>query len=79
MSPVLTASANAAGGVMGKMISLQSIAVAVAATGMKSTDEGRLFAAMVRHSIALVVLLGVLALIFAYALPSLIPELATAP
>jgi lactate permease len=79
MSPVLTASANAAGGVMGKMISLQSISVAVAATGMKSTDEGRLFAAMVRHSIALVVFLGVLALIFAYALPSLIPAVATAP
>jgi L-lactate transport len=79
MSPVLTASANAAGGVMGKMISLQSIAVAVAATGMRSTDEGRLFAAMVRHSIALVVLLGVLALIFAYALPSLIPAVGTVP
>jgi lactate permease len=73
LSPVLTASANAAGGVMGKMISLQSIAVAVAATGMKSTDEGRLFRVMVKHSLALVVLLGLLAAIFAYALPSLIP------
>jgi L-lactate transport len=42
-SPILTASTNAAGGVMGKMISLQSIAVAVAATGLAAADEGRLF------------------------------------
>ena len=43
LSPVLTASANAAGGVLGKMISLQSIAVAVAATGTAASDEGKLF------------------------------------
>ena len=34
LNPVLTASVNSAAGVMGKMISIQSIAVAVAATGM---------------------------------------------
>src|SRR5262245_15577869 len=34
LNPVLTASVNSAAGVMGKMISVQSIAVAVAATGM---------------------------------------------
>jgi hypothetical protein len=39
LNPTLMAAANSAGGVMGKMISLQSIAVAVAATGMKTTDE----------------------------------------
>jgi L-lactate transport len=79
MSPVLTASANAAGGVMGKMISLQSIAVAVAATGMKPTDEGRLFSVMIRHSLALVVLLGLLALVYTYWLPGLIPQAVSAP
>src|SRR3989441_11885251 len=41
INPILTASANASGGVMGKMISLQSIAVAVAATGMARADEGK--------------------------------------
>ncbi len=34
LNPILTASVNSAAGVMGKMISIQSIAVAVAATGM---------------------------------------------
>src|SRR5215467_147010 len=34
LNPVLMASVNSAAGVMGKMISVQSIAVAVAATGM---------------------------------------------
>ena len=33
LNPMLTASVNSAAGVMGKMISVQSIAVAVAATG----------------------------------------------
>ena len=36
LNPVLTASVNSAAGVMGKMISVQSIAVAVAATGMST-------------------------------------------
>jgi L-lactate transport len=74
MSPILTASTNAAGGVMGKMISLQSIAVAVAATGMASSDEGKLFRVMLRHSIVLVTVVGVLALIYAYWFPALVPR-----
>ena len=73
LSPILTAAGNAAGGVMGKMISLQSIAVAVAATGMATADEGRLFRVMIRHSVTLVAVLGLMALLFAYAVPSLIP------
>jgi lactate permease len=73
MSPVLTASANAAGGVMGKMISLQSIAVAVAATGMATSDEGRLFRVMLRHSLVLMGVIGLLALVYAYLVPSLVP------
>src|SRR6185295_19611044 len=43
LNPVLTASVNSAAGVMGKMISLASIAVACAATGLTSDDEGKLF------------------------------------
>ena len=74
MNPILTASTNAAGGVMGKMISLQSIAVAVAATGMPVSDEGKLFRVMLRHSIVLVTLVGLLALIYAYLFPALVPQ-----
>jgi lactate permease len=74
MNAVLTASANAAGGVMGKMISLQSIAVAVAATGMASSDEGKLFRFTLRHSIVLVTVIGVLTLMYAYWFPALVPQ-----
>jgi L-lactate permease len=74
MNPILMASANASGGVMGKMISLQSIAVAVAATGMAATDEGKLFRFTLRHSIVLVTMVGVLVLLYAYAFPRLIPQ-----
>jgi lactate permease len=61
------ASANSAGGVMGKMISLQSIAVACAAAGLAREDESRLFRFTFRHSIVLAVLVGLIAMIYAYA------------
>jgi lactate permease len=67
LNPALMAASNSAGGVMGKMISLTSIAVAVAATGMARSDEGRLFRFTVKHSVLLASLLGVLATIYAYA------------
>ena len=51
LNPVLTASVNSAAGVMGKMISVQSIAVAVAATGMTAADESRLFRFTIKHSV----------------------------
>ncbi len=61
------ASANSAGGVMGKMISLQSLAVAVAATGMSRSQEGDLFRFTFKHSVLLASLMGVLTMIYAYA------------
>ena len=73
LNPVLTASTNAATGVMGKMISLQSIAVAVAATGLAPSDEGRLFRTTLKHSIILALGMAVLTMIFAYVLPGLVP------
>jgi lactate permease len=73
LNPVLTASVNSAAGVMGKMISIQSIAVAVAATGMTSRDEGRLFRFTIKHSILLMTLMGLLSLLFAYVLPDYVP------
>jgi lactate permease len=65
--PALMASANSAGGVMGKMISLQSISVAAAAAGLKAHDEPRLFRFTLKHSIFLASLIGILATIYAYA------------
>lgn len=67
LDPVLMASANSSGGVMGKMISLQSIAVAAAATGMASADEAKLFRFTLRHSIILATAIGLLTMVYAYA------------
>ena len=59
---------------MGKMISLQSIAVAVAATGMAASDEGRLFRVTLKHSIILAVFMAIVTMIFAYVLPQFVPQ-----
>jgi lactate permease len=73
MNSTLMASANSAGGVMGKMISLQSVAVASAATSMGGGEESRLFRFTLRHSVLLALVVGVIALFYAYAAPSLAP------
>ena len=73
LNPVLTASVNSSAGVMGKMISLQSIAVAVAATGLSPDDEGRLFRFTVKHSILLMALVGVMSMLYAYVFTGLVP------
>ncbi len=73
LNPVLTASVNSAAGVMGKMISVQSIAVAVAATGMTSADEGKLFRFTIKHSVFLMVVMGLLSMLFAYVFPGYVP------
>src|SRR5271170_5210230 len=71
LKPALMAAANSAGGVMGKMISLQSIAVAAAAAGLKPEDEPKLFRFTLRHSILLASLIGLLTLAYAYVFPDL--------
>jgi L-lactate transport len=68
LDPAMMAASNSAGGVMGKMISLTSIAVAVAATGMSRSEEAKLFRFTWKHSVFLASVLGVLATIYAYAL-----------
>ncbi|HLX45835.1 MAG TPA: L-lactate permease [Bryobacteraceae bacterium] len=73
MNPVLMAAANSSGGVMGKMISLASIAVASAATSMKREDEARLFRFTFRHSIFLASVIGIVVLFYAYVAPGLAP------
>jgi lactate permease len=74
LNPILTASVNSAAGVMGKMISVQSIAVAVAATGMSRADESRLFRFTIKHSILLMVVMAIISMLYAYAFPSMVPS-----
>ena len=73
LNPVLTASVNSAAGVMGKMISVQSIAVAVAATGMTADDESRLFRFTIKHSVLLMMAMGVISMLFAYVFSDFVP------
>ncbi len=64
MDPILMAAANSSGGVMGKMISLTSIAVAAAATAMKPGEDARLFRFTLRHSLALACVIGLITLVY---------------
>jgi lactate permease len=81
---LLTTAANSSGGVMGKMIDAQSIVVASVATesvpaGSNAVKQETVSPATVLrfvffHSIALALLVGVLVLLQAYAIPSMIPS-----
>ena len=75
LNPVLTASVNSSAGVMGKMISVQSIAVAVAATGMTTADESRLFRFTIKHSVFLMICMAIISMLFAYVFPQYVPML----
>ena len=79
LNPVLTASVNSAAGVMGKMISLQSIAVAVAATGMSTADESKLFRFTIKHSVLLMVVMGIISMMYAYVFPGWVPVVPPKP
>jgi lactate permease len=67
-SQVLISTANASGGVMGKMINAQSICVATAAT-YQIGKEADLFKAVIWHSLVLAGLVGLLVLLQAYVWP----------
>jgi len=73
LSPVLMAAANSNGGMMAKMISLQSIAVAATGAGLPSSDEGRLFRFALRHSLLLTVLVALITMFLAYVEPQWVP------
>jgi lactate permease len=73
MNAVLMASANSAGGVMGKMISLTSIAVAAAATNLKREDESLLFRFTLKHSVLLASVIGLIVMFYAYVMPQWAP------
>ncbi len=64
----LIAASNSAGGVMGKMISLQTIAVAAAATGLTVPEQAKLFRFTLRHSLLLASIVGLEVMLYAYVL-----------
>jgi lactate permease len=68
LSPVLMASANSSGGVMGKMIDAQSIVVASTATRWYG-HEGDILRYVFFHSLALAALMGLLVFLQAYVFP----------
>jgi len=59
LDPNLIVASNSSGGVCGKMISPQSIAVATAATGLVG-QESTIFRFALPHSIAMIILIGIL-------------------
>jgi lactate permease len=47
--------------------------VAVAATGMTRADESRLFRFTIKHSVLLMMAMGVISMLFAYVFPQAVP------
>ncbi|MDO8605748.1 MAG: lactate permease LctP family transporter [Phaeospirillum sp.] len=72
ISDILMVAANTTGGVTGKMISPQSIAVACAAVGLVG-HESNLFRFTLKHSIFFVVIIGVITTLQAYVFQWMIP------
>jgi len=73
VSPILTAGTNSSGGVMGKMISPQNLSVGAAGVN-KVGAEGAIFARVIRYSLILTALVGVVAMIEAYVIPGIVPS-----
>jgi len=73
LSPILMGAANSAGGVMGKMVAAQSLVIGCAVTGQEG-QEGALFRAVLKHSLGLLVLVGLIVVLYAYVFPGAIPS-----
>ncbi len=73
LSPVLMAAANSSGGVMGKMIDAQSIVVAGAAT-QQVGREAEIFRAVIKHSVALAAIVGLIVTAYAFLIPGWVPR-----
>jgi len=73
VDPVVTVAANASGGVMGKMISPQSIAIAAAAGNLVGR-ESELFRFTFKHSLFLLLLICIIVMAQAYLFSWMIPH-----
>lgn len=72
VDPVVTVAANCSGGVAGKMISPQSIAVAAAATGLIG-QESALFRFTVWHSFVMLLVISLIVVVQAYVFTWVVP------
>ncbi len=77
LNPVLTIAANEVGGIMGKLISPQSIAIACAATGLAGRETD-IFRAVLKYSVILLCIVIVMTLFQAYVMPGIVPVLPAA-
>lgn len=66
--------ANSVGGVVGKMISPQSIAIACAAVGLVGR-ESELFKFTLKYSVTFIILIGIWTLIIAFFMQGIIPDI----
>jgi lactate permease len=73
LNPVLTTSSNLFGGVMGKLISPQSIAVACAATGLVGRETD-IFRKTIKYSVMLLGITIVIVLLQAFVVPGVVPQ-----
>ena len=72
IDPLITVSANATGGVVGKMISPQSIAVGVASIGLVG-KESELFRFTLKHSFIMLFIICIITLLQAYVIKWITP------
>jgi lactate permease len=72
INPILTVGANSSGGVLGKMISPQNLAVGTSATGLQG-KEGDLLRLVLKWSLGLTLVMAVWVTLQAYVLKFLIP------
>lgn len=72
LNPVLLAATNSSGGVTGKMISPQNIAIGVTTIGLIG-QEGKVLRSTFWHSILFAALISILAYLQAYFVPSMVP------
>lgn len=74
VDPVVTVAANSTGGVVGKMISPQSIAIATASVGLIG-QESKLFRFTVKHSLIMLAFICCMTLAQAYWIKWIVPEI----
>ncbi|MGC7871414.1 L-lactate permease [Desulfosporosinus sp. SYSU MS00001] len=75
LNPILTVSASLTGGIIGKLISPQSIAIACAAVGLVGRETD-IFRRTLKYSVTLLGIVIVMILIFAYVIPGALPVIA---
>ena len=74
LDPILMGATNSSAGVMGKMISPQNLSVGAAGVGAVGR-EGEILSKVIVHSLVLTGLMGILAMLQAYVVPWMVPQI----